>query len=141
MYLIKNCPSCQRPLRFPIDRGTIKVHCKCGYEFTADPDDSRLYDNARFDVAYRKNTKKKAKREKDISRMYADIKRKVITSILKAKYTVQNFKLLPAKQQQRVVLAGLIVLAIIILAGFFICSYPSYTPMPPQDIQYDRLRK
>jgi LSD1 subclass zinc finger protein len=141
MYLIKNCPSCQRPLRFPIDRGTIKVRCKCGYDFTADPDDSRLYDNARFDVAYRKNTKKNAKREKDFSTIYTDTKRKVITSILNAKYTIQNFKLLPAKQQQRVVLAGLIILAIIILAGFFICSYPAYTPMPPQDIQYDSLRK
>ncbi len=143
MYLIKKCPACGRPLRFPLDRGTIKVRCTCGNTFTADPDDPRLYDDASFDLSYEKKTrgatgKKKQKRQKE-ARTFAKRKAAVINYLLSIKYTLQNFKVLPTAQQKRIVTAGLLILALIILLGLWICSYPAYTPMPPQDYDHDRL--
>jgi hypothetical protein len=37
LFLVKECPSCGRGLRFPIDRGRIRVRCVCGHQFIADP--------------------------------------------------------------------------------------------------------
>ena len=50
MYLIKSCPSCGKRIRFPIDRGRIRVTCECGSTFLADPDDPSLYNDAAFDL-------------------------------------------------------------------------------------------
>lgn len=131
MYLIKKCPSCERSLRFPIDRGTIKVSCTCGNTFTADPDDPRLYDDATFDLSYDKkargNTgKKKRKRQKE-ARTFAQRKAAVINYLLSIKYTMQNFKVLPTAQQRRIVAAGLLILVVFVLLILWICSGPGST--------------
>lgn len=55
MYLIKQCPECGKPLRFPIDKGVIKVKCICGNSFFADPDKPDLYKNAQFDLSSKRN--------------------------------------------------------------------------------------
>ena len=52
MYLIKTCPTCKTRLRFPIDKGTIKVTCNCGYSFIANPDNTDIYKDASFDLSH-----------------------------------------------------------------------------------------
>jgi hypothetical protein len=51
MYFIHTCPSCGKKLRFPIDRGSIRVKCPCGYSFLANPDDPAMYRGGAFDLS------------------------------------------------------------------------------------------
>ncbi|MCU0846336.1 MAG: hypothetical protein MUD12_00430 [Spirochaetes bacterium] len=37
-------------LRFPIDKGKLRIKCRCGASFTADPDDPSLYRDSEFDI-------------------------------------------------------------------------------------------
>ena len=57
MHIIKPCPHCGIKLRFPIDSGVVKVRCRCGYSFLADPDDPQLYADATFDLSLKKKPK------------------------------------------------------------------------------------
>jgi len=97
MYLIKACPSCKMKLRFPIDKGTIRVKCGCGYSFIANPDDPSLYEKARFDLSVTKFGLKKLSACKGaIAHSWLkQIIPSIMTSILNFKYRIQNFRLLP----------------------------------------------
>ncbi len=125
MFLVKECPSCGRGLRFPIDRGKIRVRCVCGHQFIADPDDTALYTNARFDLNHKARAKSRRRftfpgriRSIDLAGLWGT----AIRGLLSAKYTLQNFRLLPAARQRRIVLIVLIIVLAAILLGRLLCS-------------------
>ena len=91
MNFIITCPSCSNKLRFPIDKGKIKVKCQCGYFFIADPDDTKLYKKGNFDI------KEKLRKKKEFNLDH--IIRQLIEKIYDLKYKLQNFKLLPTSEQ------------------------------------------
>ena len=131
MFLIKSCPRCERKLRFPLDKGKIKVRCKCGYSFIADPDNPSLYKNAEFDLSY--SSKKKPLSLLRLFRQLQSVRLKdaysaFINRYLKVRYTLQNFKLLASSEQQRIVLfmilIGVIAVAIFILIYFLLYTGP-----------------
>lgn len=105
MHIIKPCPACGIKLRFPIDTGTVKVRCRCGYSFLANPDDPRLYGDATFDLALNKMPKK--------TLTIDSIKKLIIEKMYSYWYTIGNFKLLPTKDKIRVIV---IILAIVLLS-------------------------
>lgn len=125
MFLVKECPSCGRGLRFPIDRGKIRVRCVCGHQFIADPDDTALYRNARFDLKHKPAASGRrrlglAERLKSIDP--AKIWEASVRGLLSVKYTLQNFRLLPAARQRRIVLIAVIVILALALLGRLLCS-------------------
>jgi LSD1 subclass zinc finger protein len=106
MYLIKACPSCRTKLRFPIDKGTIKIHCSCGNSFIANPDDTAIYTNAVFDLSSSKCVLKKMA---PLTRALAGFKFNqiipaIIRGILKWKYRLQNYRLLPDDEKRKIIL-------------------------------------
>ncbi len=119
MFLIKPCPSCKRKIRFPIDKGKIKVNCICGYEFIADPDDPDIYRDSRFDL--KGSEKSKRKIAERIKSFYRDLDiNRIINRIYDLKYKFQNFRLLPASEQRRLImsLVSLFILMLIIIYFF-----------------------
>ncbi len=51
MNYIRPCPSCKSELRFPIDRGTLRVTCPvCSEIFLVDPEDTEMYRKGSFDL-------------------------------------------------------------------------------------------
>ncbi len=62
MKLIRPCPNCKIELRFPIDKGTVKITCpNCKHEFLANPDNPELYLESKFDF---KNSKQNLANQK-----------------------------------------------------------------------------
>ena len=91
MYLIKKCPSCNTKLRFPIDRGKIQVRCSCGYQFIANPDNSKLYNDAKFDLSYDIRRGQKRQDSIDIKKFFYNLRLnelfpKIIERLLNFKY-------------------------------------------------------
>jgi hypothetical protein len=126
MYLIKECPSCRNKIRFPIDRGVIKVKCPCGYAFTADPDKRELYINAAIDARPSAGTGRaaslfKSLREADLSA----IKLRLINSLLDFKYSVQNFRLLPNSERAMIALKLAAAAAPFIILAYLVWRYAS----------------
>ncbi len=123
MNLIKTCPSCKKKIRFPIDKGKIKVKCGCGYSFVADPDDTSIYKNGEFDLKGKK--RKHSGFFSRLGKAYGSaLKGKspgdiIINSFLNAKYKLQNFRLLPGSEKKKIILIFIafmiIVLAIIVI--------------------------
>ena len=116
MYLIKVCPECKTKIRFPIDKGTIRVKCSCGYSFIANPDDTGIYRDASFDLSH---TTPGLKRMAPLRRWIGDIRVRglvpfIISGTLDVKYKIQNFRLLPDAEKKRIVLAFIIIGAVII---------------------------
>jgi len=122
MYLIKTCPTCKTRLRFPIDKGTIKVTCNCGYSFVANPDNTDIYKDASFDLSHTTGTLKKMTPLKSAidSLRFDQIIPSMINKFLDLKYKVQNFRLLPGAEKMKILLllflscAGLIGVIVII---------------------------
>ncbi len=106
MYLIKACPTCKTRLRFPIDKGTIKVKCACGYSFIANPDNTDIYKDASFDLSHTTGTlKKMAPVKSAISKInFEQIFEAIINRFLNIKYKVQNFRLLPDAEKKKIML-------------------------------------
>lgn len=99
IFIIKDCPECGKQLRFPIDKGTIKVKCPCGYVFTADPDNTNIYKNARFDLNNKRPPDK------------PPLKDKIMRGIWQYKYNFQNIRLLTGKTRlTTIIVMGLIIL-------------------------------
>jgi hypothetical protein len=119
MNLIKTCPSCGNKIRFPLDKGKIKVKCSCGFNFVADPDDTSIYKNSEFDLTGKKSSRP------GISSWIGNLFKStsgekftwshIINSLLNAKYKLQNFRLLPTSEQKKI-LSIVIIIAIIIIA-------------------------
>ncbi len=123
MYLIKTCPSCRTRLRFPIDKGTIKVKCPCGYSFVANPDNSDMYKDASFDLSRSTCGLKRMTRLKSVM---DGIKLDqfvpfIINKIFDLKYKIQNFRLLPAEEKKKFLIAFSIVGAAIV--GIIVMMY------------------
>ena len=114
MFLVKLCPACHKKIRFPIDKGKINVKCQCGYQFTADPDSSELYQEAQFDLHNKTGSKKK---------LFSI--QKLIKNLYDFKYDLQNFKLLPGVKQKKVLLfffllLGLFMIVVLIITKVFL---------------------
>jgi hypothetical protein len=123
MYLIKVCPECKTKIRFPIDKGTIRVKCTCGYNFIANPDDTGIYRDASFDLSH---TTPGLKKMTPLRRWIGDIQVRgfvpfLITGALNLKYKIQNFHLLPAAEKKKIILAFLFIGAGII--GLIVTIY------------------
>jgi len=116
--LIKNCPECGKQLRFPINRGIIKVKCPCGYSFVADPDNTGIYKDARFDLANERPPRKPS------------LKERAIREIWQYRYNLQNIRLLTGETRRNtIIVTGLIVLflfSIIYLIFFFVTAPGRY---------------
>ncbi len=123
MYLIKTCPSCKTRLRFPIDKGTIKVKCNCGYSFTANPDNTEIYKDASFDLSRTTGTLKKMTplRSAINSMQFDQIMPNLINKFLDLKYKIQNFRLLPDAEKKKIMVVLLISFAGVI--GVIITIY------------------
>jgi hypothetical protein len=109
MNLIKSCPACGRNLRFPIDKGTIRVRCVCGESFLADPDEPALYKNAKFDIAHVKNDRRglfDGLSFAILKTRLRELRDAFMERGYRLKYTIQNFPLLPSTSQRRIVLIG-----------------------------------
>jgi hypothetical protein len=116
MFLIKSCPSCKNKLRFPIDKGKLRINCICGYTFIADPDDKNLYLDSVFDL--QKTTRKsifadtilKLKRYN-----YRESLNSIINAIFQYKYSIQNFRISSVSEQKRIILSIIKVIIAVLL--------------------------
>lgn len=108
MHIIKACPACGRKLRFPIDKGIISVKCLCGHSFVIDPDDTSIYQDASFDIGINREAKRAAA---GTGFSYAEIKGKLIRSLLQYKYDLQNIFVLSGKKRIKVICIACLILA------------------------------
>jgi hypothetical protein len=113
MYLIKTCPDCKTKIRFPIDKGTIRVKCACGYSFIADPDGTDIYKDASFDLSHTScGLKKMSPLRSALNNIKFDqIIPFIITRSLNIKYRILNFRLLPDTEKKKLILSILLVCA------------------------------
>jgi hypothetical protein len=109
MKYIKACPVCGRMLRFPIDRGIIKVSCQCGSDMIIDPDNTELYLAGDKKPGKTENFKKSFRKKVNF--------KKIVNSLLEFKYKVQNISLMPDRDRNRLLLSlfTLILLLIFLL--------------------------
>jgi hypothetical protein len=132
MFLIKNCSACGRRLRFPIDKGVIRVKCLCGAGFIADPDSPGLYRGATFDLSHGTPSRSAfAQRTREIFQKANPgwLVPALINAFLAFKYDLQNFRLLPASRQRRIVIIGLAIIAVFLLAVYLLFrSAPAELP-------------
>jgi hypothetical protein len=128
MYLIKSCPSCGKKIRFPIDKGKIRVTCECGSPFLADPDDPSLYNDSAFDLQGTAGEKSGgqscykllSKLKEDYKNLQVkDIFSRIINRLFDYKYKIQNFKILPATEQKKIILV-LFIISLILGAIIFL---------------------
>lgn len=122
MYIIKPCPSCGAKNRFPIHSGTLKVRCRCGHAFIANPDDTSLYADAAFDLKGNKPDKKTLSVEV--------IKKQVIGALYSLWYSLCNFKLLPTRTQ--IAVSAVIAVLMLLLVLVFYAVFSSAGARPPQ---------
>jgi hypothetical protein len=130
MYFIHTCPSCGKKLRFPIDRGPIRVKCPCGYSFLANPDDPAMYRGGAFDLSAGARRGGLCSRiKKLLSReSLKDLKKKIIRAILQYKYNFQNRQLMTGRQRRDFILttlALLLAIALLVYAIYFAVTHPA----------------
>lgn len=107
IHLIKNCPQCGKQLRFPIERGIIKVKCPCGCAFIVNPDNTDIYRDARFDLNNKQPQRKPSLKP---------LKERVIRGLWQYRYNLQNIRLLTGKTRRNtIIVTGLIILALLSL--------------------------
>ncbi len=125
MYLVKGCHVCGRKLRFPIDRGKIRVSCPCGYSFAADPDDPALYEGARFDIHPDKGARPRKFDSigRSVSRFIGEFPATAIRFMLRIKYKVQNFRILPSSEQRKMIILAAILVLLVGVLVFLICDF------------------
>lgn len=144
MHLIKPCPSCGIKLRFPVNRGKIRVRCSCGNSFTADPDDPGLYRGAAFDLRISgggKGNPFSAIRERIGQIRFTGLWNKFITRLYDLRYRLQNFRLLPSSEQRRLLLLIILLLLLIAAAAWFLPKdkhptgpFPAEPPPSGEDV-------
>lgn len=120
MKYIIDCPKCGKSLRFPLDKGKIKIRCGCGHEAVIDPNDTSLYKKGRFDLKSQDSSKNKKKKPVKKTGSLFD-KDKVIRKLYDVRYALQNFKHLPDREKLRILLLILlpVLLFILIIYAFF----------------------
>ncbi|MEJ5361349.1 MAG: hypothetical protein WHV26_04740 [Spirochaetota bacterium] len=122
MHIIKPCPACGIKLRFPIDSGKIKVRCRCGYSFLANPDDPELYADATFDLSLKKKPKTRL--------LHAGSIKTIIETLYSYWYTLGNFKLLPTKDKIKVIVAALVIILLLLIIVYYMFIWH---PQPPEN--------
>ncbi len=130
MHIIKNCGSCGKKIRFPIDRGRIQVFCRCGFSFEADPDDPELYNNARFDLMAGEKTRKKKPHQKGRHFDIQQFTDELINRFLQIKYKVQNFPVLTARDQRKMAAAAVLIILLLSLLIYLAIELSGPTPRP-----------
>jgi len=120
MHIIKPCPNCGIKLRFPIDSGVVKVRCRCGYSFLADPDDPQLYADATFDLSLKKKLKTGLSPK--------SIVKKIIETMYSYWYTLGNFKLLPTRDKIKVIAIVIALIILIVLIVYYIFFWQTQPP-------------
>ncbi len=122
MFLIKKCTQCDRKLRFPIDKGKLKVTCVCGQTFIADPDNPELFKGSEIDIKPDRIKEKSFFRMPRVNiRDLFDLK-KIIGQLYNTGYRLQNFKILPASEQRKIILHVVCFLLIAVMFIFFMCG-------------------
>jgi len=125
MFFILPCPTCGKKLRFPLDRGKIRITCTCGAGFIADPDDTALYKRGSFDIAGAEGkTSIYQKIRSSLKRLTVrDMREAIIKRTIDYRYRLQNFRLLPAAEQKKMLIRLLLIVMVIsLLLFFFIAS-------------------
>jgi hypothetical protein len=115
MFLLKECPNCGKKIRFPINKGKIKVRCSCGHSFVANPDNPALYKNGQIDASY-SNSPKKNRRFNS---------KRLIHRLYDFYYQLLNFKLLTVADKKIILyrlLIGIIFIITIFLLLFFMLA-------------------
>ena len=118
-------------MRFPLEKGKIRVTCTCGFSFMADPDDPGLFKDASFDLGTPAKSEKRRFFDALLSgsgnMSLKKIKTAFIQGLYNYKYKIQNFRLLPTKEKIRMIafLAAVIVLIILILYVTFYYQKPA----------------
>jgi hypothetical protein len=118
MKYIKACPVCGRMLRFPIDRGIIKVTCQCGSDMIIDPDNTELYKEGKFDLADDKKSGNTKNFLKSFTRK-VNLK-KMINSLLEFKYKLQNISIMPDREKNRLLISLLTLIILLIFLLYLI---------------------
>ncbi len=108
-------------VRFPIDRGAIRVTCACGNSFLADPDDTALYEGARFDLASPGPKKKRSNNMPPGKTLRTLVDRGVRRGYDLA-YRFQNFFLLPTREQIKLAAGVLLFLGALFLLCYLVCA-------------------
>ena len=119
MKYIVDCPSCGRKIRFPLDRGRIKIYCTCGYNTLIDPDDTSLYKSGKFDLKP-ENTQPGAPPgffDSISSLLDRFTWNNFINGLLEVKYRLQNIRYLPDGERNRVIA---VILFVTVLAALII---------------------
>ena len=118
MKFIKACPDCGRMLRFPIDRGVIKVTCQCGSDMIIDPDNTDLYKEGKFDLA---GDKKAVNKNNFLKSLYRKISlKKIINLLLEFKYKLQNISIMPDRERNRLLFSLFTLILLIIFLLYII---------------------
>lgn len=103
------------------------MKCACGYSFLADPDNPQLYKNSRFDLNYKRVKKRIRNKEGSFIPGIISI---FINRLINFKYKLQNFRLLPSAEQNKIItIIGLIVIILLIISLiYFFCPVPKKVP-------------
>ncbi len=123
MKYIRECPECGRKIRFPLDKGKIRVFCTCGYNTVIDPDDTSLYKTGNFDLKPENKETKPAFGAITalISSVIKNLSRdRFINSLLEIKYKLQNIRYLPDRERNR---TALFIIALVLLLAAAIYTF------------------
>ena len=118
MFYIKNCAFCNTKLRFPLDKGVINVKCSCGHSFIADPDDTALYKDGKFDLAG-----SSAENKKRIN--WNNLRISFMKSFYANKYLLQNYKYLAGDEKRKasIILFLCIAISLITFVGILVLIF------------------
>lgn len=119
MKYIKDCPDCGKKIRFPLDKGRIRVFCSCGYTTIIDPDDTTLYVDGNFDLMPDKKT------SGTIVGLVPSFFKKLtwknfINSLLEIKYKIQNIRYLPNRERNWLLAVIILVMLAISVAVYYL---------------------
>lgn len=112
MHLIKNCPSCGKKLRFPINHGKIKIKCSCGYQFVADPDNPELYKNGKIDASPGKKLEK-TKKFFNFTKLKNISLDNTFQKLYDLYYQILNLRVLTGKERTKILIKLFILLIIL----------------------------
>ena len=112
-------------LRFPIDRGIIKVSCQCGHILIINPDDTELYKDGKFDLRNDGTDRSNEGLLSFLKSLRNRMRKKVnyknfINSLLELKYKLQNLSLMPDAERNRLILTILSIIALLIFILYLI---------------------
>jgi len=85
-------------LRFPLDRGKIKIKCRCGYTETIDPDSRELYNKGKFDLSPENQNNRFSLKKLSESINLG----KIINGTLSIKYRLQNYRYMVDSERKAV---------------------------------------